>query len=102
MPASDVQIESVGVNAIDARRVDVAVKGAAELRCVHAENAHRVKTRGPRRTGRERGDGALAVTSGDAQPGAHILHVGVFLDDDLVARAARRFAFPTAEGESGA
>jgi hypothetical protein len=30
----------------------------------------------------------------DAEPGEHTLHVGVFCEDELVARAARRFAFP--------
>jgi hypothetical protein len=32
----------------------------------------------------------------DAQPGPHTLHVGVFYEGELVARAARRFAFPLA------
>jgi len=33
----------------------------------------------------------------DAQPGEHVLHVGVFFEDELVARGARRFAFPPSE-----
>lgn len=33
----------------------------------------------------------------DADPGDHTLHVGVFSDGELVARAVRRFAFPLSE-----
>jgi hypothetical protein len=35
----------------------------------------------------------------DARPGQHTLHVGVFYEGDLVARAARAFAFPRAGAE---
>ena len=35
----------------------------------------------------------------DAQPGDHILHVGLFHEDELVARAAREFGFPTSEAD---
>ena len=31
----------------------------------------------------------------DAQQGEHVLHVGLFKDSELVARAARRFTFPS-------
>jgi hypothetical protein len=33
----------------------------------------------------------------DAQPGEHILHVGVFAENELLARTARRFVFPFSE-----
>jgi hypothetical protein len=33
----------------------------------------------------------------DAGPGEHVLHVGVFFEDELVAHAARSFVFPPAE-----
>ena len=33
----------------------------------------------------------------DAEPGDHTLHVGVFSEDQLVTRAARRFRFPPPE-----
>ena len=33
----------------------------------------------------------------DAQPGEYVLHVGVFFEDELVTRAARRFAFPLSQ-----
>jgi hypothetical protein len=35
----------------------------------------------------------------DAQPGQHTLHVGVFYEGELVARAARAFSFPLAESD---
>lgn len=35
----------------------------------------------------------------DAEPGWHRLHVGVFRQDQLVARATKRFKFPLSESE---
>jgi hypothetical protein len=107
VPASDVQIESIGVNAIDARRVDVAVDLTpfrepvkVEMVIVGPDDEELCST--VLLENREWQLDKVLHLRRDAQPGAHILHVGVFLDDDLVARAARSFAFPTAEGESGA
>jgi hypothetical protein len=102
-PASEVEIESVGVNPLDLRRVDVAVDLTPYLGAVNVEMA----IIGP-------GDEELSSITlvhnrdpmldkimhlrQDAQPGEHILHVGVFVEGDLIARTARSFQFPQAQG----
>lgn len=94
-----VQIDSIGVRALDMRRVDVAVD---LTRCAEPVNVEMVIV-GP---GGEELCSVLLIDSRDwaidkimhlrqdAQPGGHVLHVGVFLEEHLVARAARRFVFP--------
>jgi hypothetical protein len=102
--AAEIEIESVGVNPLDRRRVDVAVDLTPFLEPVRVELA----IVGP-------DDEELCSTAlvhnrdwtldkilhlrRDAGPGEHILHVGVFDDADLVAHAARRFVFPPAAAE---
>lgn len=99
VPPSQVRVESVGVNPLDRRRVDVAVDLTPCLEPIHVEmvivgpqdrelcNIQLIHNR----------DWALDKVMHlrqDAQPGDHTLHVGVFFDDELVARAARKFSFP--------
>lgn len=93
-----VQIGSIGVRPLDLRRVDVAVDLTPCTEPVKVE----IVIVGP---GGEELCSVLLVHScewaidkimhlrQDAQPGEHVLHVGVFFEDRLVARAARRFAF---------
>jgi hypothetical protein len=96
-----IQVQSVGVHALDMRRVDVAVD---LIPCTESVTVEMVIV-GPE------GDELCSVLlvenrqwqldkvmhlRQDAQPGEHVLHVGVFRHDELVARAARRFMFPSA------
>jgi hypothetical protein len=101
---TEIRIESVGVNALDRRRVDVAVDLTPCREPVTVE----MVIVGP-------DDGELCSTllvdnrepmldrimhlRRDAQPGAHTLHVGVFYESELVARAAKQFTFPLAGAE---
>lgn len=94
-----VQVHSLGVCALDMRRVDVAVDVTP---CVEPLNVEMVIV-GP---GDEELCSVLLIDTRDwmldkivhlrqdAEPGEHMLHVGVFFEDRLVARAARRFVFP--------
>lgn len=97
---SEIQVQGVGVHALDTRRVDVAVDLTPCLEPVTVE----MVIVGPE------GDELCSVLliesrdctldkimhlRRDAQPGDHVLYVGVFSNDELVARAARRFAFPS-------
>lgn len=102
LPA-EVRIESVGVNALDRRRVDVAVDLTPCQQAVRVE----MVIVGP-------DDDELACTTlihnrqwtldkimhlrQDARPGEYTLHVGVFVEGELAARAAKRFVFPAVEG----
>jgi hypothetical protein len=95
---SDIRIESVGVRPMDERRVDVAVDLTPCLQPVTVE----MVIVGPH-------DDELACVTlvhnrdwmldqvlhlrQDAQPGEHILHIGVFYGGELVTRAARCFSF---------
>lgn len=105
VPAQEIEIESVGANALDRRRVDVAVDLTPFLGPVRVE----MVILGP-------GDEELCSVTlvhnrdwildkvlhlrEDAEPGEHILHVGIFDDSDLVAHAARCFVFPATMGVS--
>ena len=96
-----IQVQSVGVHALDMRRVDVAVDltpssepVAVEMVIVGPEDDELcsvllVENR------QWQLDKTMHLRQ-DAQPGEHVLHVGVFYHDELVARAARRFLFPVA------
>lgn len=99
----DIRVESVGVRAIDLRRVDVAVdltpcRAAVdvEMVIVGPDNHELCSIRlvGNRQATLDR----IMHLRQDAQPGTHTLHVGVFHEGGLVARAGRTFAFPPAEG----
>jgi hypothetical protein len=96
----EIQVQSVGVHALDMRRVDVAVDLTP---CTEPVTVEMVIV-GP--DGDELSSVLLVENREwtldkvmhlrqDAQPGEHVLHVGVFSEDELVARAARQFAFPS-------
>lgn len=102
----EVRIESVGVNAPDRYRVDVAVDLTPSMEALRVELAVE-----------EPGGGELVSMSlidhrewmidrrmhlrRAPEPGVHILHVGVFLNDELIDHARREFSFPQA-GKAGA
>jgi hypothetical protein len=106
LPPAEVRIESVGVNALDRRRVDVAVDLTP---CREAVTVDMVIV-GP---DDEELCSSLLVDNTewmldkvlhlrqDAGPGRHTLHVGVFYDNLLVTRVARAFEFPTSEAVAG-
>lgn len=96
-----IQVQGIGARALDMRRVDVAVDLTP---CTEAVQVEMVIV-GP--DGSELSSTVLVQNREwmldriihlrqDAQPGEHILHVGVFFENQLVARAARRFGFPAA------
>jgi hypothetical protein len=102
VPAEQVQIQSVGVNPMDLRRVDVAVDLTPPLEPVDVE----LVIVGPGDSelcsilllqNRESVLDKVMHLRQDAEPGEHTLHVGVFLENELVARAARRFTMPQPE-----
>ncbi len=92
------QVQSVGVHALDMRRVDVAVDLTPCTEPVTVE----MVILGPEDDelcsvllveNRQWQLDKIMHLRQDAQPGEHVLHVGVFYHDELVARAARRFLF---------
>jgi hypothetical protein len=102
VPANEIRIESVGVKALDWRRVDVAVDLTPCRQSVDVE----MVIVGPDDDelctirliqNREWMIDKVMHLRRDAQPGEHNLHVGVFVDGELVTRAARLFRFPLAE-----
>jgi hypothetical protein len=97
----DIRVESVGVRAIDLRRVDVAVdltpcREAVDVEMVIVGPDDRelccIKLVGNRQATLDR----IMHLRQDAQPGNHTLYVGVFYEGRLVARADRTFTFPLA------
>lgn len=99
LPAPQVRIEGVGVNPLDQRRVDVAVDLSPCQQPVEVE----VVIVGPNDEelssillvqNRECMLDRIMHLRQDAEPGEYTLHVGVFYQRELVARASRRFAFP--------
>jgi hypothetical protein len=89
----------VGVNALDLRRVDVAIDLTrcrepldVEMVIVGPDDDELccIRLIGNRQTMLDK----IMHLRQDARPGEHILHIGVFHDKELVARAARRFVFP--------
>lgn len=97
----EIQVQSIGLHALDMRRVDVAVDLTPCTEPVTVE----IVIVGPEGDelcsvllidNRERTLDKIMHLRQDAQPGEHVLHVGVFSEGNLVARAARRFAFRSA------
>jgi hypothetical protein len=97
-----VQVQGIGVNPLDLRRVDVAVDFTPCLEPVTVE----MVIVGPDDDelcsvllvqSRECMVDKIMHLRQDAQPGEHVLHVGVFFEGELVARAARRFSFPLSQ-----
>lgn len=104
VPAADARIESVGLRALDRRRVDVAVDLTPCLEPVDVELVivgpdddevcctRLIQNRQPML------DRVLHLRR-DAQPGVHTLHVGLFLGDVLVDQASRPLVFHEPEPE---
>ena len=95
-----IQVQSVGVQALDMRRVDVAVDLTP---CTEPVTVEMVIV-GPEGSelcsvllveNRQWALDKIMHLRQDAQPGEHVLHVGVFSEDELVARVARQFVFPS-------
>jgi len=102
VPPEEIEITGVGLNALDRHRVDVAVDLTPFLEPVRVEMVIVAPE-----------DKEVCSTSivhnrdwmidkmlhlkRDAGPGEHVLHVGDFHEDELVAHAARRFVFPAVE-----
>lgn len=96
-----IQVQSVGIRALDMRRVDVAVDLTPCLEPVTVEmvivgpagdELCSVLLVGNRQWALDK----IMHLRQDAQKGEHVLHVGVFSENMLVTRAARRFVFPIA------
>ena len=99
VPATEIEIEAVGLNPLDRRRVDVAVDLTparepvrVELAIVGPDDEELCSTTLVHN--RDRMLDKVLHLRRDAGPGEHVLHVGVFYEDELVAHAARRFVFP--------
>jgi hypothetical protein len=102
VPPVEIRIEGVGVNALDHRRVDVAVDLTPCLKPVTIE----MVIVGP---DDDEASCVLLIDNREwmvdkimhlrqaAQAGEYTLHVGVFYEEELVTRTARRFTFPLAE-----
>ena len=102
VPVSQMCIESVGVNALDRRRVDVAVDLTPCQEMVDVE----MVIVGPNDRelcstllvqNREWMLDRILHLRRDAEPGSHVLHIGVFREKELVVRAMRTFSFPTSD-----
>jgi hypothetical protein len=101
LPA-DIRVESVGVRAIDRRRVDVAVdltpcRAAVNVEIVIVGPDERELCSTMLLANRQATLDRIMHLRQDAQPGRHTLYVGVFYEDELVARADRTFVFPLAK-----
>ena len=104
VPSAEIRIESVGVRALDWRRVDVAVDLTPFQEPVDIE----MVIVGPKDDelcsillvqNREWMLDKIMHLRQDAEAGVHTLHVGVFYEDELLTRTARRFTFSLAETE---
>ena len=102
VPAAEIRVESVGVNPLDRRRVDVAVDLTP---CLQAVNVELVIV-GPDDDelcsillvqNRQWMLDKVMHLRQDAKPGDHTLHVGVFFEVQLVTQATRRFRFTPPE-----
>jgi hypothetical protein len=102
VPVAEIRIESVGVNPLDGRRVDVAVDLTPCSQPVDVE----LVIVGPRDEelcsirlvqNREWTLDKIMHLRQEPEVGEYTLHVGVFSGKQLVTRAERRFTFPLAE-----
>lgn len=107
VPATEIEIEGVGLNPLDLRRVDLAVDLTpfrdpvrVELVIVAPDGEELCSTTLVHN--RDWTLDKILHLRRDAGPGEHILHVGVFYEDELVAHAARRFLFPPAPAAASA
>ncbi len=99
---TEMRIESVGVNPLDLRRVDVAVDLTpcrepvnVEMVIVGPDDAELCSILLIQNS--EWALDKILHLRQDAQPGGHTLHVGVFYENGLVAQTARCFTFSPAE-----
>jgi hypothetical protein len=104
VPPDEIEITGVGLNPLDLRRVDVAVDLTPFLDPVRVEFAivdpDDDEVCSSTRVGqREPTIDAILHLRCDAVPGQHVLHVGVFHGDALVAHVARSFYFPQAQAD---
>ena len=102
VPPADIRVEGVGVRAIDRRRVDVAVdltpcRAAVNVEMVIVGPDERELCSTMLLANRQATLDRILHLRQDAQPGRHTLYVGVFYEDELVARADRTFVFPLAK-----
>lgn len=104
VPVSEVCVECIGINPLDRQRVDVAVDLTPCLQAVDVE----VVIVGPDDEelcsvlmiqNREWMLDRVMHLRREAQAGEHTLHVGVFCQGALIARAARKFAFLSPQPE---
>ena len=94
-------MEGVGVNALDGRRVDVAVDLTPCLKPVNVEMVIVAPDDSEASCvllidNREWMLDKIMHLRKEAQAGEYTLHVGVFYENELVARAVKRFTFPPA------
>jgi hypothetical protein len=92
----------LGVNPLDLRRVDVAVdltplKEAVDVELVIVGPSDDELCSIVLVENREWMLDKVMHLRQDAEAGEHTLHVGVFFENELVARAARRFTMPRPE-----
>ena len=102
MPPEEVQIEGIGLNPLDRRRVDVAVdltpfRGAVRVEMAIVGPDDREVCSTTLLQNRDPMLDKILHLRQDAAPGAYVLHVGIFVEEALVAHQARRFAFPPVE-----
>lgn len=95
----EVRVEGVGIHALDRRRVDVAVdltpcQVPVDVEFVIVGPDDDELSSVLLLDNRECMLDKIMHLRRDAQLGEYTLHVGVFYKDELMARAARRFAFP--------
>ena len=102
VPVSEIRIESVGVNPLDGRRVDVAVDVTPcsqpvdmDLVIVGPDDDECCSIR--LLQNREWMLDKIMHLRKDPGPGEYTLHVGVFYENELVTRAERQFAFSLPE-----
>lgn len=103
VPVSQVRIESLGVNALDRRRVDVALdltpcQQPLTVEWVIVDPDDRELASSLMLDSTEWALDRILHLRQDASEGEHTLHVGVFSNQELVTRASRRFVFPGAGG----
>lgn len=101
VPPDRVQVEGVGVNALDGKRLDVAVDLTPCLKPVNVEMVIVAPDDSEVSSillieNREWMLDKIMHLRQAAQAGEYTLHVGVFYEDELTARAVRRFTFPPA------
>jgi hypothetical protein len=99
---AEIRIEEIGVNALDAHRIDVAVdltpcREAVDVEMVIVGPDDEELSSIVLVQNREWMLDKIMHLRREALPGEYTLHVGIFHEKELVARAAKAFRFPPAE-----